>query len=380
MRFFLSKIRHESSLLAVLLFVALTTNCVYANAETWHNIIVPEFGDADVMQWTQHNILPEPEAGEVRIRVLAASASFTDIMIRKGLYAELAEEPPFVPGYDLVGIVDKVGEGVTRIRPGDRVADLTVSGAYTEYAIRPETHLVAVPEGLDAGEAVALILSYTTAYQLLYRAADLKPDQKILVHGASGAVGTALTQLAVLNDITVYGTASTKKQDYVAALGATPIDYSTQDFVAVVDAATQGEGVDAAFDAISLDNFRRSYQVLDDQGKLVTYGLYNAAMSSTAGESWGIISEFLSFQWQKLMWTWFGDAEKEVSFYSITGMRSDHPDWFAQDLAALFDLLKKGEIKAAVWRRMPLKDAADAHKLIESRAVKGKIVLMTSPD
>ncbi len=378
MRFFLGKTRQDSSLLAAVLLVALTTTCVHASAETWHNIVVPEFGDADVMQWTQHDILPEPDAGEVRIRVLAASASFTDIMIRKGLYAELAEDPPFVPGYDLVGIVDKVGEGVERIRPGDRVADLSVWGAYTEYAIRPATHLVAVPEGVDAGEAVALILSYTTAYQLLYRAAELKPGHKILVHGASGAVGTALTQLAVLNDITVYGTASSKKQDYVAALGAMPIDYSTQDFVAVVDAATRGEGVDAAFDAISLDNFRRSYKVINDQGKLVTYGLYNASMSSTAGDSWGIISEFLSFQWQKLMWTWFGDAEKAVSFYSITSMRSDHPDWFAQDLAALFDLLKEGELKPAVWRRMPLEDAANAHKLIESRAVQGKIVLVTS--
>ncbi|MEP0203342.1 MAG: medium chain dehydrogenase/reductase family protein [Halioglobus sp.] len=375
----LSEIRRDNTFLAIILSITLSTFAAHAGAETWHSMVVPEFGDAQVMQWTQHKTLPEPAAGEVRIRVLAASASFTDIMIRKGLYAELGEEPPFVPGYDLVGIVDKVGEGVTRVRTGDRVADLTVWGAYTDYAIRPETHLVAVPEGVDSGEAVALILSYTTAYQLLYREADLKAGQTILVHGASGAVGTALTQLAVLNDITVYGTASTKKQDYVAALGATPINYSTQDFVTVVDKATQGKGVDAAFDAISLDNFRRSYRALGDQGKLITYGLYNASMSSAAGDSWGIISEFLSFQWQKLMWSWFGDADKTVSFYSITGMRGEHPDWFEHDLTTLFDLLKEGKLKAAIWRRMPLEDAAQAHTLIETRAVRGKIVLMTSP-
>ncbi|MEP4485451.1 MAG: medium chain dehydrogenase/reductase family protein [Halioglobus sp.] len=379
MRPSLSGNRLYITFLTLILTIALSTVAVRAGAETWHSMVVPEFGDAQVMQWTQHKTLPEPDVGEVRIRVLAASASFTDIMIRKGLYAELGEEPPFVPGYDLVGIVDKVGEGVTRVRPGDRVADLSVWGAYTEYAIRPQTYLVPVPEGIDAGDAVALILSYTTAYQLLYREAGLQAGQTILVHGASGAVGTALTQLAVLNDITVYGTASTAKQDYVAELGAKPIDYTTQDFVAVVDAATKGKGVDAAFDAISLDNFRRSYQVLDDQGKLITYGLYNASMSSAAGKSWGIISEFLSFQWQKLMWSWFGDADKSVSFYSITGMRNEHPDWFEQDLTALFDLLKQGKLKAAIWRRMPLQDATQAHTLIETRAVRGKIVLMTSP-
>jgi len=379
MRLSHNKIPKISGSAAFIFFVLLSTISMHIHATTWHNIIVPTFGDADVMQWTQHDALPEPAAGEVRIRVLAASASFTDIMIRKGLYAELGEEPPFVPGYDLVGVVDKVGEGVTRVRTGDRVADLTVWGAYTEYAIRPDTHLVAVPEGVDAGEAVALILSYTTAYQLLYRAAGAQPGQSILVHGASGAVGTALTQLAVLNGITVYGTASTKKQQFVKAMGAMPIDYSTQDFVTVIDAATDGRGVDAAFDAISLDNFRRSYQVLNERGKLITYGLYNASLSSAAGESWGIISEFLSFQWQKLMWSWFGDADKTVSFYSITGMRSEHPNWFAQDLTTLLDLLEQGKIKPAVWRRMPLKDAGEAHKLIEARTVQGKVILMTSP-
>ena len=164
------------------------------SATVWHQVVAPEFGDHSVMQWQAVTGLPEPGEGEVRIRVLAASASFTDIMVRKGIYADISEEPPLVPGYDLVGVIDAIGPGVSAFTEGQRVADLTVWGAYTEYAIRPVEHLVALPDEVDPIQAVSLILSYTTAYQMLHRVADVRPGQAILVHGASGPVGTALTQ------------------------------------------------------------------------------------------------------------------------------------------------------------------------------------------
>jgi NADPH:quinone reductase-like Zn-dependent oxidoreductase len=124
-----------------------------------------------------------------------------------------------------VGIVDKLGSGVTTLKPGQRVADLTVWGAYTEYALLPAENLVPVPPGVDAEDAVALILSYTTAYQMLYRIAEIKAGQSILIHGASGAVGTALAQLGKVSGLTMYGTASAGKQDYVRSLGVIPIAY-----------------------------------------------------------------------------------------------------------------------------------------------------------
>ena len=343
--------------------------------DVWHRIVATEFGDRSVLQWEGISGLPAPAAGEVRIRVLAASASFTDVMVRKGLYAEISEKPPIVPGYDLVGVIDAVGAGVTDFKIGQRVADLSVWGAYTEYAVRPTTYLVPLPDSVDPVDAVSLILSYTTAYQMLHRVAEIQSGQRILVHGASGAVGSALTQLANLENVAVFGTASARKHDYVAALGADPIDYRSEDFVVEVGVRTGGKGVDAAFDAISLDNFKRSYETLTNDGILVTYGLYRSSLESEAGSMWSMAQEFIGFQWQKLMWSWFGAGERRVQFYSITQMREEHPDWFREDLGRLFNMLAEGSIDPQVWQVMPLEQATEAHRLIEEGEVRGKIVL-----
>ena len=180
--------------------------------------------------------------GEVRVRVITASASFTDIMVRKGIYSGVDAELPYPPGYDLVGVVDALGEGVTDLALGQRVADLTVWGAYTEYMIGPPTSWCRCPSGLPAEDAVVLMLSYLTAYQMLFRSADVKPEQVALIHGASGAVGTALAQLGRVAGLKMYGTASTAKQAYVRDLGVTPIDYKTEDFVERIMAETDGAG------------------------------------------------------------------------------------------------------------------------------------------
>jgi len=159
---------------------------------SYKRVIITEFGGPEVLKVVEEVVLPEPQAGEVRVRVLATSACFTDTMIRKGVYGDLKKKPPFPPGYDLVGVVDKLGAGVTRLKVGQTVADLTVSGAYSEYICRPESSLVPVPAGLDPAEAVSLVLSYVTAYQMLHRrngaSARVQRGQSILVHGAGGAV------------------------------------------------------------------------------------------------------------------------------------------------------------------------------------------------
>ena len=349
-----------------------------AFAASYQKIVVTEFGGPDVMQWVTEAQLPEPGPGEVRVKVLTASASFTDVMVRKGMYAEAPTEPPLVPGYDLVGVIDKLGEGVTGFKAGQRVAALSVWGAYTEYAVRPVSELIPVPAGLDEEQAVALILSYTTAYQMLHRAAEVEPGQSILIHGASGAVGTALAQLGKVAGLTMIGTASTAKQDYVNALGAHAIDYKTQDFVERTIALTNNKGVDVAFDAISVDNFKRSYETLNPNGQLVVYGFYTASLTGSAGGMGDIIGEFLSWQWRQWLWKLFPQQDKTVGFYSITEMRDQHPDWHREDVSALFELANSGKITPMVWKTLPLSAAAEAHRLIENREVKGKIVLRVS--
>ncbi len=356
-----------------------------ANPENeYRQVVISEYGGPEVLDLIRHSTLPVPGPGEVRIRVLAAGVSFTDTMVRKGIYPGVDGELPYSPGYDLVGVVDALGEGVSGFRIGQRVADLSVWGAYTDYAIRPVEHLVPVPEGVDSADAVSLILSYTTAYQMLHRVARVRPGQTVLIHGASGGVGTALSQLGKAAGVKMYGTASTGKQDYVSSLGVEPIDYKTEDFVSRVMTETDQRGVDAVFDAVSVDNFERSYRTLAPGGSLVVYGFYTATASASentaAGDMLDVGLEFLRWSWLQFQWKILPEEGRSASMYLITAMRDSNPDWFKEDLSALFRMLADGEIKPNLWKVLPLEDAAQGHRLIEGGGVEGKVVLRLAPE
>ena len=335
---------------------------------SYQRVIITEFGDPDVLEVVEEATLPEPAPGQVRVKVLAASATFTDTMVRKGIYFDLKETPPFPPGYDMVGVVDKVGVGVTGLKVGQMVADLTVFGAYTEYMIRPADSLVPLPDGLDPAEAVSLVLSYVTAYQMLHRIAKVQRRGKILVHGAGGAVGTALLELGGLLDLEMYGTASKSKHELVKSLGATPIDYKNEDFLERIQ-LLNGDGVDAAFDAIGGENFKRSFKALKKGGTLVPYGFYNNAM----GKGGSVPMEFMSIA----LWNILPNGRK-AAFYSIGALRKKHPQWFKEDLSRLFSLLTQDKIRPVIEKHMKLEDAAQAHELIEQAAVNGRLVLMVN--
>jgi len=331
----------------------------------YRRVVIRQYGPPDVLEVVEEPYLPEPAPGQVRVKMLAASASYTDTMIRKGAYPEVRQKPPFSLGYDLVGVADKLGEGARRFRPGDRVCDLTVIGAYSEYLCADEDRLVKVPDALDPGEAVSLVLSFMTAYQMLHRTAKVQPGQSILVHGAAGAVGSALLALARLHDVNVYGTASGKKRDLLETYGATPIDYRREDFVERLFRESP-EGVDAAFDALGLKSFKRSLKTVKPGGTLVAYGFSNTVDRGKAA----VLRDFIGFKLMELL-----PGSRRKVFYSITAMRKQHPDWFVQDLTTLFDLLSEGQIKPVIWKRLPLSEARLAHELIEQSKPAGKIVL-----
>lgn len=335
---------------------------------SYKKMILNEFGGPEVLHVVEEDALPEPGSDEVRVKVLAASATFTDTMVRKGTYYGFKETPPFSPGYDMVGVVDKLGVGVTGLEIGQMVADLTVWGAYTEYMLRPADALVPVPAGLDPAEAVSMVLSYVTAYQMLHRIAKVQRGQKILVHGAGGAVGTALLELGGLLDLEMYGTASKSKHDLVKNLGGIPIDYKSEDFLERVQ-ALDGDGMNASFDAIGGENFKRSFDSLKNGGTLVAYGFYNQAM----GRGGSVPMAYTKVA----LWNILPNGRK-TSFYSIGALRKKNPEWFKEDLSVLFDLLAAGKIKPSIERRMNLEDAAQAHELIEEAAVKGRIVLVVN--
>ena len=335
---------------------------------TYKRLEIAEFGGPEVLGIVEEEILPEPGKGEVRVRVLSAGASFTDIMIRKGKYPEVKRKPPFTIGYDMVGVVDKVGEGVEHFLPGRMVADLTVIGACAEYICIPADRLTPVPETVDPAEAVCLVLSYVTAYQMLHRIARVKAGGRILIHGAGGAVGTAMIQLCRLNGIEVYGTASESKHELVSGLGAVPIDYRKEDFAERIDDLAKG-GVDAVFDPIGGDTLKRSLRILRPGGMLVCYGFYNSVL----GKGGSVPLDFLRLKLWNIL-----PIQRSTAFYSIGATRKKHPDWFAEDLAVLFDLLENGKIRPVIGGRFPMAEAAKAYERIETGQVNGKLILEVS--
>ncbi|MBD0304440.1 MAG: zinc-binding dehydrogenase, partial [Tolypothrix sp. T3-bin4] len=239
----------------------------------YKRILITRHGGSEVLQLIEDE-LPEPQAGEVRVKILATGVAFTDVLIREGLYPGLPKVP-FSPGYEIVGVVDKLGLGISNIQLGQRVVALTVTGGYSEYLCLPATELILVPDSVDAAEAVSLVLHYVTAYQLLHRIAKVKSGDRILIHGAAGGVGTALLELGKLINLEMYGTASKPKHELVSSLGGIPIDYKNEDFRQRINTLT-GDGVDVVFDGIGGSHLLSSYQTLRNQGRLINYGFSSA--------------------------------------------------------------------------------------------------------
>jgi len=332
----------------------------------YRRVIIKEFGPPKVLQVIEEPQLPEPKSGEIRVKVLATSAAYTDTMIRRGAYPDVKDKPPFSPGYDMVGVVDKLGEDTGKFNVGDRVCDLTVIGSYSEYMCVSEERLVPVPESVDAGEAVSLVLTYVTAYQMLHRIGKVQTGQSILVHGAGGAVGSALLELARLENLTIYGTASAEKHKSLQQFGATLIDYRHDNFIEKIKQSEPG-GIDIVFDGLGLQSFKRSLRVIKPGGLLIAYGFSNAVEKGKTA----VILDFIRFKLMCIL-----PSSRRKTFYSITALRNKHPNWFTHDLTKLFELLSSSKIKPLIWKRMPLSEARQAHELIEQSKSVGKIVLM----
>lgn len=309
--------------------------------------------------------LPEPAADQVLISVEAAGVSQADITIRQGMYPQSAPLP-FTLGYDVVGRVDKVGSQVRSLRVGQRVAAITVRGSYTRYLCWPAEDVTPVPEGVEPAKAVCLLLNYMTAYQMLHRVARIRGGEKVLVTSAAGGVGSALLELGRLAGLKIHGTASTGKLEMVRRLGATPIDYTREDFVARVREA-EPQGLDLALDAIGGTNFTRAYSTLRRGGRFIGYG-FTSAMGSPL---WGRIDTFA-----RLGRMFLTPDGRKASFHGIMFMKRDHPDWFREDLTTLLNLHAEGKLDPLVADKLPLTEAQRALELLDTGKVQGKLVLI----
>ena len=322
---------------------------------------------------------PEPSDGEVRVKVLAAGVALPDVMARQGIHPE-TPQVPYTPGWDLVGLIERAGQGVSGIEPGQMVAAMPIHGAYTEYVCLPQRELVPVPPGLDAAEAVSLVLNYITAYQMMHRSAKVKSGQRVLIHGASGGVGTALLQLGRLAGLEMYGTCSSRGAKAVTDLGGIPIDYKRHDFVKEIRRLTS-EGVDAVFDPIGGAHLWHSRQALRPGGRVVGYG----NTTSLRGE--GLASgrpgrrnrlHGIPIYAMYIAGGWLLPGRKRIVPYSIQTLKRLKPDLFRQDLVALLDLLQQKKIKPLIAQRFPLAEARQAQELLEKGGVTGKLVLVPS--
>ena len=213
----------------------------------------------------------EPGPGQVRIRVRYCGVGFTDVIMRLGYYP-YAPKIPFVPGYEVVGVVDAIGPGGRGFSKGDRVAALTVTGGYSECMLVNQDDLVRVPEGVEDAEAAAVILNYVTAYQMLHRAAAVRPGERVLYTGASGGVGTALLQLGRVIGLEMYGTTSRRDDPVVQENGGVSINYKTDNVARTVRQRTSGRGVDAAFDGVGGSFLWKCRASLSPSGRLISYG------------------------------------------------------------------------------------------------------------
>jgi NADPH:quinone reductase-like Zn-dependent oxidoreductase len=315
--------------------------------------------------------LPNPRPGEVRVKILAAGVSLADVLMQEGIHPE-ARRPPFTPGWDVVGTVEALGEGVEGVPIGATVAAMPIIGGYAEYICCAAAELVRVPPQLDPAEAVCLPLNYVTAYQMLHRSAQAKPGETALIHSAAGGVGTALLQVAKLHGVTTFGTASAGKLNIVESFGGQPIDYWQCDFLKFSRGSTEG-GVDIVFDGIGGWHLIRSFRALRKHGRLVAYGL-SSSLTRGKRELKRVISD--ASGWAAMYLLKLLSWSKRFMVYSIQMLKRREPEWFRQDLTTLLGLLKRGELRPLIHRKLPLEQAALAQELLVKSETVGKVVLV----
>ncbi len=336
--------------------------------KTYKRIIAARRGGPEVLQLIEEK-MTEPRHYQARIKILTAGVSFADVLMREGVYIGMPKFP-FSPGYDIVGIVDQVGSKVSKVRRGQIVAALTVTGGYSQYIFLNEDELIIVPDDIAPEEAVSVVLNYITAYQMLHRTAKIKKGEKILIHGAAGGVGTALLQLGKLHELKMFGTASTGKLALIKKLGGIPIDYKNENFVKSIRKLT-GDGVDAVFEGTGeLGN--SSYKTLREGGRLIIYGISSMLINGRRN-IFKVIGTYLRLS---IFLRNIIPNRKKVLMYQITKYKKQHPEWFREDLLTLFDLLKEKKINPVIAEKIHMEKAAEAHRLLNKSSIGGKIVLI----
>lgn len=322
-----------------------------------HAIRFDEVGGPEVLKWAEVTV-GEPGPGEIRLRHLAVGLNFIDVYYRKGVYPPPGGYP-LIPGAEAVGEVEAIGEGVTGLKAGDRVAYQVHVGAYAEKRLLPADRAVRMPDGLDPKVAAAAFLKGLTVQCLIRRTFKVEKGQTILWHAVAGGVGSIGSQWVSALGATVIGTVGDESKVALAKANgcAHVINYRTEDFVARVKEITGGEGVDCVYDSVGKDTFPASLDCLKPLGMFASFG-----------QSSGLPPPFtLAMLQQK------GSLfATRPSIMTYLARRKD----LEASAAELFDVLRSGMVKIAVKLELPLKDAAEAHRKLEARETTGPTVLI----
>ncbi len=320
-----------------------------------HAIVVQRTGDASVLEWSEKPD-PAPGPGQVTIDVTLTGVNFADVMRRRGGYR--GGPPPFTPGLDCSGTIRAIGDGVTDLRPGQRVAAFPDDGGYAEIAVARPVLTYALPDAVP-DEAGASLTMLVTAYNLLATAASLAPGETVLIHSAAGGVGTIAVQMArALGAGTIVAVAGgAEKVELAHGLGAdVTIDHTREDVAEAVRAATHGRGVDVVLDAVGGPTFDATLPLLAEFGRYCIYG-------QASGDAGTAKTNVLHA------------GNRAVIGYSTGGYRAARPEKLRAGVEGAFALVAAGKVRIIEGARFALRDAADAHRHVESRASHGKVLL-----
>ena len=316
-------------------------------------IRVAQFGGPEVLK-LEEIPTPSPAAGQILVHVRAAGVNPYDTYMRAGLYP-VKPPLPYTPGSDAAGVVESVGSGVTKVKAGDRVyTATTVSGAYAEYSLALENQVELLPEQVGFSQGAGIWVPYGTAYHAFYHSAVARAGESVLIHGASGGVGTAAVQMARAMGLTVYGTAGTEKGlELVRHEGAHQVfDHSKPGYEDEILKATDGRGIDIILEMLANVNLPKDMKLLATQGRIIVIG--------NRGETTINARELMTRRASIRAFTLWGVTEQEN--------REIH--------AGLNAGLSNATLRPVVGKEIPLADAARAHKEILEPGAAGKIALI----
>ncbi|PLS14813.1 quinone oxidoreductase [Bacillus sp. M6-12] len=322
-------------------------------------IVVPKFGGPEVMQYMDMD-KPSISSTQVLIRVVATSVNYADIKTRYGNKGE--GKFPFIPGLDCAGVVEEVGKDVVHLKAGQRVIAFPKSGSYAEFAAAEEYMTFPIPNGVDFHTAAACPIVLFTSYKLLADVARIEKGETVLVHAASGGIGTTAIQLAkLLGARKVIGTVGSEAK-VAAAINAGADDVivrESEDFIQKVNELTGGNGVDVILDSIAGDVAAGSLKCLAKFGRMVNFG--NAS---------GVAGEFNTSE--------LHNSSRAVLGFSFGTTRKHRPHQVSQIAERALPFLEKGQINLQIGRIFPLAEAEQANRFVESRESTGKILLDVS--